>query len=99
MCKLFFICVNLVCLVCVLRPYFSSYSTYACYLWVTIITWAKSIWGYEHCSEAVEGVNDRYLSTCMQVVQLCSEIHKLINSIWNEEELPRQQKKFFTLLV
>jgi len=47
----------------------------------------------------VEGVNDRYSSTCMQVVQLCSEIHKLINSIWNEKELPQQQKKFVTLPV
>ena len=47
----------------------------------------------------MEGGNDRYSSTCMQVVQLFSEIHKLVSSIWNEEQLPQQQKKFVTLLV
>jgi len=35
----------------------------------------------------------------MQVVQTCSEIHKLISSIWNEEELPQQWEKFVTLPV
>lgn len=47
----------------------------------------------------MEDVNDRYSSTCMQVVQLCSEIHKLISSIWNEQEPPQQRKKFVTLPV
>jgi hypothetical protein len=28
---------------------------------------------------------------------LCSEIHKLINCIWNKEEFPQQWKKSITL--
>jgi hypothetical protein len=30
---------------------------------------------------------------------LCSEIHRLINSIWNKEELPQQQKEFIIILT
>jgi hypothetical protein len=31
--------------------------------------------------------------------KLCSEIHKLINFIWNKEELPDRTKEFIILLV
>ena len=34
-----------------------------------------------------------------QEVELCSEIHKLINSIWNKEELPVEWRESITLLV
>jgi hypothetical protein len=30
---------------------------------------------------------------------LCSEIHKLINSVWNKEELPQQWKKYIIVLI
>jgi len=30
---------------------------------------------------------------------ICSEIHKLINSIWNEEELPEEWKESITVPI
>jgi hypothetical protein len=44
---------------------------------------------------------DPILATLIQAGgnTLCSEIHRLINSIWNKEELPEQRKKFFTVPI
>jgi hypothetical protein len=30
---------------------------------------------------------------------ICSGIHKLINSIWHKEELPKQRKEFIIMLI
>jgi len=30
---------------------------------------------------------------------VCSEIHKLVNSVWNKEELPEQWKELVTLPI
>jgi hypothetical protein len=36
---------------------------------------------------------DKILAELIQAGGICSEIHKLINSIWNKEEMPKQQKE------
>jgi hypothetical protein len=42
---------------------------------------------------------DQIMAELIQVGDniLCADIHKLINSIWNEEELSQQQKESFTV--